>query len=49
VTPSATAQFADDLAAGIAGAGLRIIPDAKHLSPIEKPDVIAAAIAEVIG
>lgn len=45
-TPPAMAR---DLAAGIAGAGLRIIPDAKHLSPIEKPDVIAAAIAEVIG
>jgi 3-oxoadipate enol-lactonase len=42
-TPPAMAR---DLAAGIAGAALRIIPGAKHLSPIEKPEAVAAAIAE---
>lgn len=44
-TPPAMAR---DLAAGIAGAELRIIPHAKHLSPIEKPDAVAAAIAELL-
>ena len=41
-------SMARDLAAGIAGATLRIIPGAKHLSPIEAPEAIAAAIAEVL-
>ena len=44
-TPPAMAR---DLADGIAGATLRIIPDAKHLSPIEKPAVIATAIASLL-
>jgi 3-oxoadipate enol-lactonase len=44
-TPPAMAR---DLAAGIAAATLTVIPDAKHLSPIEKPEVIAAAIASVL-
>ncbi len=44
-TPPAMAR---DLAAGIAGATLTVIPDAKHLSPIEKPEAIAAAILSVL-
>ncbi len=44
-TPPAMAR---DLAACIAGATLTVIPDAKHLSPIEKPEAIAAAILSVL-
>ncbi|WP_270934151.1 alpha/beta fold hydrolase [Falsiroseomonas oryzae] len=44
-TPPAMAR---ELAAGIAGARLQVIPEAKHLSPIEKPAVIAAAIADLL-
>lgn len=44
-TPPAMAR---DLADGISGAVLRIIADAKHLSPIEAPGAVAAAIAELL-
>lgn len=35
----------EDLAAAIPGSELQIIPEAGHLSPIEDPDAVAAAIA----
>ena len=44
-TPPAMARAIAD---AIPGAAFTIIPDAKHLSPIEKPDVIAAAILSVL-
>ncbi len=44
-TPPAMAR---DLAAGIAGARLQVIQGAKHLSPIERPDAIAAALAGLL-
>jgi 3-oxoadipate enol-lactonase len=45
-TPPAMARAIAD---GIAGATLTVIPDAKHLSPIEKPEAIAAAILSVLA
>lgn len=39
--------MSEALAAGIAGATLKVIEGAKHFTPIERPDVIAAAIRDV--
>ena len=35
-----------EIAAGIAGSRLVIVPDCGHLSTIEKPDAVNAALAE---
>jgi 3-oxoadipate enol-lactonase len=44
-TPPAMARA---LAEGIAGATLRIVPGARHLLPIERPDIAAEAIAALL-
>lgn len=41
-------SMARAIAEAIPGASFTVIPDAKHLSPIEKPDVIATAILSVL-
>lgn len=45
-TPVETAR---ELAASISGASLTVFPAARHLTPIECPDQIAAAIAGLVG
>lgn len=44
-TPPAMARA---LVTGIAGATLRVIPHARHLTPIERPDVVEQAIADLL-
>ena len=39
-------ELAREIAAGIAGSRLAIVPDCGHLSTIEKPDAVNAALAE---
>lgn len=39
-------ELAKELAAGIAGAKLVIVPDCGHLSTMEKPDAVNAALAQ---
>lgn len=39
-------ERAQEIAAGIAGARLVTIKDAGHMTPVEKPDVVAALLAE---
>lgn len=43
VTPLEASQ---EIAAGIAGARLEIVPQCGHMSPIERPEAVAAALAE---
>lgn len=42
-------EMARQLEAGIAGATLQIIPQARHLTFVEKPEVIAQMLARLIG
>jgi pimeloyl-ACP methyl ester carboxylesterase len=46
LTPPAAAQ---EIAAGITGARLVQVPDCGHLSTLERPDVVNAALAEWMG
>jgi pimeloyl-ACP methyl ester carboxylesterase len=45
VTPPAVAEA---LAAGLPRAELRVIPGAGHLTPLEAPEAVAAAISELL-
>ncbi len=45
-TPPAMAQTLHD---GIAGAHLSIIPKARHLTPLEQPDIITAELTALLG
>jgi pimeloyl-ACP methyl ester carboxylesterase len=38
-----------EIAAGIPGAKLTILPDCGHLSALEQPDAVNAALAEWLG
>jgi pimeloyl-ACP methyl ester carboxylesterase len=42
-------ELAKEIAAGISGARLVIVPGSGHLSTIEKPDAVNAALAEWLG
>jgi pimeloyl-ACP methyl ester carboxylesterase len=42
-------ELAKEIAAGITGARLVIVPDCGHLSTLEKPDAVNAALAEWLG
>jgi pimeloyl-ACP methyl ester carboxylesterase len=42
-------ELAKEIAGGISGAKLAIIPDCGHLSTIEQPDAVNAALAEWLG
>jgi pimeloyl-ACP methyl ester carboxylesterase len=46
LTPPAAAQ---EIAAGITGARLVMVPDCGHLSTLERPDAVNAALAEWMG
>lgn len=46
VTPPAVAEA---LAAGLPRAELRVIPGAGHLTPLEAPEAVAAAISDLLG
>ena len=39
-------KFSDELAAGIPGAKLVIVPDCGHLAPVEQPGAVSAALDE---
>jgi pimeloyl-ACP methyl ester carboxylesterase len=39
-------ELSREIADGIAGATLRVIPDCGHLSTLEKPDAVNAALVE---
>jgi pimeloyl-ACP methyl ester carboxylesterase len=41
-----TPEMAREIAAGIAGAALKVVPDCGHLSTIEKPEAVNAALRE---
>jgi pimeloyl-ACP methyl ester carboxylesterase len=42
-------ELAKEIAGGIAGARLVVVPDCGHLSTIERPDAVNAALAEWLG
>jgi pimeloyl-ACP methyl ester carboxylesterase len=42
-------DLAKEIAGGIAGARLAIVPDCGHLSTIERPDAVNAALADWLG
>jgi pimeloyl-ACP methyl ester carboxylesterase len=42
-------ELSKEIAAGISGARLVIVPDCGHLSTLEKPDAVNAALAEWLG
>jgi 3-oxoadipate enol-lactonase len=44
---AAPVAMAQALQAGIPGARLQVIPGARHLTPLEVPDVVAAAVLEL--
>jgi len=44
--PATTVEHAGELARGIAGAALRIIPDAAHLVSVERPEEVEEAMVE---
>jgi len=39
-------ELSKEIAGGIAGAKLTVVPDCGHLSTMEKPDAVNAALAE---
>jgi pimeloyl-ACP methyl ester carboxylesterase len=45
LTPPALAR---EMAAGISGAKLEVIPDAGHLTPLERPDAVTRALIELL-
>jgi pimeloyl-ACP methyl ester carboxylesterase len=44
-----TPDLSKEIASGISGSRLMIIPDCGHLSTLEKPDAVNAALAEWLG
>ncbi|HEU4661572.1 MAG TPA: alpha/beta fold hydrolase [Pseudolabrys sp.] len=42
-------ELARELAAGISGARLRVIPDCGHLSTLERPELVNAALCDWLG
>jgi pimeloyl-ACP methyl ester carboxylesterase len=46
--PATSPDHAADLQHRIPGAALHVIPDAKHLTPLEQPDVVARLLLDVL-
>jgi 3-oxoadipate enol-lactonase len=46
---AAPVDMAQALHDGIAGSSLTIIPNARHLTPLETPDVIARELVSLFG
>jgi pimeloyl-ACP methyl ester carboxylesterase len=42
-------ELAKEIASGIAGAGLTVVPDCGHLSTLERPEAVNAALAAWLG
>ena len=42
-------ELAKEIAGGISGAKLVVVPDCGHLSTLEKPEAVNAALAEWLG
>jgi pimeloyl-ACP methyl ester carboxylesterase len=47
--PASPPERGEELAAGIHGASIVVLPDAAHLAPIERPDVVAGQLTRFLA